>query len=485
MQFRTTAQTSHDRAIRYVSSYNRNIAGLQKDISSGIHLHRASDDPVAFRQVTLLTGQLQQLRSESTAIDDAEAKLNTSVSSIQQAYDVIVRARTLAQQGVQATTESERNALAVEAEGLLSSLQDISKSKSAGAFLYSGARSDQPPYEFGEPLVEGATMVADYKGFDENSYAYIGTSIAVETFYAGDQIFSDPQRGDVLVHGTTGAKNGAGTDSMVGRANLIVNHTLTTYSGTSGVAAGASSAGNDTVLGAVGTNSLTIVDTSGTGASGTVTLNNGAEIPWNQADTNLEVVGEDGRGVFLDMSGITSGFNGSVDLASNGTVSVDGGATEQAIDFSSSQTLIDSTTGEQVHIDTSGITQSGTDYLEFPGTSNVFQVFHELISDLKNTRNLDSGDYSASLDRRIGELTGLGDNTLIALGRQSASLVSLDELGNRLSDLELETQTQINDAQATDIPDAVLHLQNQQSLLEFTYSITAQITSTSILDFLR
>lgn len=485
MQFRTTTQTTSNLAIRFASNYTSNIADLQQDISSGVQLHRASDDPVAFRQVSSLTGRFQQLESESFAIASAEVTLNTSVTSIQQVNDVIVTARTLAQQGVQATDANEREALAVEAEALLDTLKDISRSRFAGTYLYSGTESNQPPFEFGEPLVQGGTIVADYQGGDEGSFAFVGSGIAIETYYVGSEVFGQSNRQELLVFGDTGAANGAGTDSIVGRANLIVEHSLTTFSGNSGVAAGASSPQNDTVLGPLGANSIRINDTSGTGASGTVSLNGGPEVEWTLADTDLIVTDTDGRQVHLDLSGIAAGFSGDIDFVSDGTVSVDGGLTEVAIDFSASQTIVDSTTGQQTHIDTSGISQTGTDRLEFPQTSNVFQVFHELIADLRNVREFDSVDYAESLDRRLGELTALGDHALLTLGRQSASLQSLEELGNRVDDLQLQTEIQLNELQATDIPEAVLNLQNQQLLLEFTYSIAAQVTSTSILDFLR
>lgn len=485
MYFRATSQTSTNQAIRYVTNHSNNIVNFQRQISSGLKLHRSSDDPVAFHQVTSLRTQLQQLESDAYSIVDAETKLNTSVSNIQQAHSLVVRAKTLAQQGIQSTSQAERNALAVEVEGLLTSIKDISKAQSAGSFLYGGARSNQQPFEFGQPLVEGAVIQAEYQGAHGNSAAFIGTSVSIETFYAGDQIFGNSERGELIVLGDTGAKNGAGTDSIIGRANLIVEHTLTTYAGTSGVAAGSSSVANDTVLGPAGDNQLTINDTSGTGSFGTVVLNNGAEVNWTNSDTDLQVIADDGREVHLDMSSISAGFSGTVSITSEGTLSVDGGLTQTAIDFSASQTLVDSSTGRQTHIDSSGITRSGTDYLEFPGTANVFQSLHELASDLRNTRGLDSQAYSAALDRRLGELDGLADHMLVTVGQQSASLQALDELEIRVQNLQLEVETQVNNFQATDIPETVLRLQNEQSLLEFTYSVTAQIASTSLLDFLR
>lgn len=485
MLYRVTSQTRTNQAIRFVSQYNSNIVDFQRQISSGVRIHRASDDPIAFRDATSLTTRLQQLDTESYAIVDAESKLNNSVSHIQQAHDLLVKAKTLAQQGVQATSESERNALAVEVDGLLASMKDISKAQVAGTFLYSGTRSEQQPFEFGSPLVPGGTMVADYQGSEGNSYALIGTSISIETLYAGDQVFGGVERQETLVLGSTGAASGAGTDSMIGRADLLVQHTLTTYAGASGVAPGTSSVGSDTVLGPSGTHSVTIVDTSGTGDFGTVKLNNGEEIPWARTDTDLKVVGDGQREVYLDMSSIAAGFNGAVSMTADGTMSVDGGATTVAIDFTSSQTLVDSVGGGQVHIDSQSITRTGTDHLEFTGTSNVFQALYELASDLRNTRGLDNEGYSQAVDRRLGELGLLADHTLVSLGQQSASLQTLQELDIRVQNLQLDAETQLNEVQATDVPEVVLRMQNEQALLEFTYSVTAQVTSTSLLDFLR
>ena len=284
MLYRQTQQSTTNSAIWYTSQLNSQIANYQNQISSGLKIQRSSDDPVAFRQISSLSTQLQQLRSENFAITDAESKLNNSVSIIQQSHDLLVRAKTLAQQGVQATSQSERDALALEAEGILVSLQDLSKSQSAGSFIYSGTQSDQEPFQFGDPRVQGATMQADYQGSENRSYAVIGTKITIPTFYAGNEIFSNDHRQPMLVYGNTGVKDSPGTDSMVGRADLIVTHTLTTYSGASGVAAGTDSVALDSIVGPTGSNTLTINDTSETGASGTVLLNNGSEVPWTSAD---------------------------------------------------------------------------------------------------------------------------------------------------------------------------------------------------------
>ena len=485
MNFRTSTFAGSNQALRFSQQYNASILKYQNQISSGVRLNRPSEDPVAFRQASSLTVRLQELRTESYTIVDSETKLNTSVSQLQETHNLLSRASNLAQQGVQATSASERNALAIEVEGLLTSLKHITKTKASGSYLYAGTRTDQVPFAFDSPEVEGGTLKVDYLGSEGNSRAYIGDSVSIDTFLAGDQIFSNPNRGDALLFGESGAKVGLGTDSLVGRATLQVRHTLTTYFGASGIAAGSSSAASDTAIDAAGENNLIVQDTSGTGDYGTIKFNGGETIAWTRTDTDLEVLDNNGRVIHVNMSAIAAGFNGVVDFESTGTLSVDGGLTQVAIDFSDSQTITDSTTGKQTHIDTRELKKTGDDFLEFPGTTDAFQTVYELIQDLRNTRGLDNQRLSESLNRRIGDLNRVADHVLEVMGRQSASLQVLDELEFRVEDLQIQVETQLNDLTSTDIPEAVLRLQNDQTLLEYTYAVTAQIASTSLINFLR
>ncbi len=485
MNFRVTSFSSSSQALRFASQYQANIHDYQRQISSGFRIERPSDDPVAYRQVSSLSVRLQELETEAFSIVDSESKLNATVSQLQETNNLLVRAKTLAQQGIQATTETERNALAVEAEGILVSLQDISNSQFSGAFLYSGTNSNQTPYEFDDPTVAGSTLDVNYQGSSSNSRAYIGDNLSFDTLIAGDEVFGQSNRTETLIHGNTGAAIGFGTDTLVGRATLQVRHTTTSYQGTSGIAAAANSAANDTLLGDFGQHELVVVDESGTGDFGTITLNGGTTVEWTSADAELQITARNGQSIFVDTTSIQPGFNGAVDFASLGTLSVDGGRTEIPIDFSESQTIVDSVTGKQTHIDTRGIDSVGDEFLEFPGTSDAFQVLYELAQDLRNTRGLDGHDTAAALDRRLGELGALSDHVLETVSRQSATLLTLDQLEIRVQDLQLDVETTLSELRSTDIPDAVLRLQNDQALLEFTYSITAQIASTSLIDFLR
>ena len=471
------------RAIEYSTIHSTNILKYQKQISSGLRFEKPSEEPIPFRLVSSLTSRRSELTADQATIQRSTSILNASVVQVQEFIDLATQAKTLAQQGVQAIDEGERRALAIEVDGLLDALQQVSLSKFNDRYLYGGTRSQQPPFEFIEPQGKGGLEV-HYNGSHVRSSASVGDTLSVDTYYSGLQLFGRRGREATVLDGASGAKPGPGTHTMTGQARLIVAHETTTFDGASGVAPGTRSATDDTVLGPLGSHTLTIVDQSGDGSSGTVSLNGGIPITFTNADTDLRVVGPGGHLVYVDTTNISAGFNGTIDVGATGTLSTDEGATEIPIDFSSKQIIIDSTTNLAVTIDTTNVRKAAVDHLDFPGTSNAFEVFFDLANDLRNADNLDSQDLALTLGRRLGEIDKVTENALEVLGQQSAALKTLDSLSFRITDLLANVEIRMSDVQSTDIPDAVLNLERSQALLQYTFAVTAQVNSLGILEFL-
>lgn len=485
MHYRVTSSSYAQRAIHYSAMHSSKVLQYQQQIASGLRFERPSEEPISFRQLTSLRTRFSELEADRAAIDRASSVLNASVSQIQEFSTVIKRAKVLTQQGIQALDDDERNALALEVDGLLNQLKGLGLAQFNDKYLYGGTQSEAPPFEFSEPTIAGRTLDVAYRGSSQRSRASVGDSIAVDTYYSGLEIYGSGGREDTILIGNTGAKTGTGTDTMVGRGTLHVLHNATTYLGSSGVLPGSSSGSEDTIIGPAGTHKLTIVDTAGDGSSGTIALNDGAPVSFTGSDSNLRVEGLAGQVVYVDTTNITAGFNGTIDVASSGTLSVDGGETEIAIDFSSNQVVEDSLTTNAATIDSSQIRSTGTDYLEFPGSSNAFQVLYELAADLRNDRNLDTHRLAQSLDRRLGELESIAGNAYGVMGSQASSLRTLENLGYRVDDLKLAIETQSSEVQATDLPEAVLRMENSQALLQYTYAVTAELSSLGLLQFLR
>jgi flagellar hook-associated protein 3 FlgL len=487
MFHRVTSQTYATSAIHFSQLHGSALAKYQQQISSGLKFQRPSEDPISFRQATSLRARFEELSADVSSIQRASSILTHGTTQIQDFNDVVTSAKVLAQQGIQALDNDEREALATEVDGLLNQLKSIALSKFNDQFVFGGTKSDNPPFEFSEPPLDSRSLGVDYVGSDRRSRASVGEFISVDTYYNGLEIFGVFDRQQTEIFGFTGARNGAGTDTLTGRATLEVRHTLTTYAGASGVMPGTGSVGNDNVLGPSGTHVLTINDTSGTGASGTISLNGHEPVTFTSGDTNLEVPGPNGEVVFVDTTSIAAGFNGDVDIQGDGTLSVDEGATTVAIDFSSSSQVVDdSITQSAVTIDPRGIVATGNDQIEFPGTSTAFQVLHDLASDLRNKREfIDNSQLTDSLTRRLRDLEELSSSAFERLAEHSTSLSTLDRLNNRVTDLKNSVEIEVNEIQATNFPEAVLRLENSQQLLQYTYAVTGTLTSLRLIDFLR
>jgi flagellin-like hook-associated protein FlgL len=263
-----------------------------------------------------------------------------------------------------------------------------------------------------------------------------------------------------------------------------VRHTATSYAAGSGVAAGTQSATGDTILGPAGSHVLHLVDTSGTGASGTVSLNGGTTVSFTNAMTNLAVVGPGGETVYIDTSTITAGFSGDIAITATGSLSVDGGRTVTPISFSANQQVTDSLTGAVTNIDSSAIRRTGTDQVEYQGTADAFQTLLALRDDLRNTRQLSTSQLHDAMARRLTDLDRVSDNILQVVGEQSVQLENLDALAHRAQDLQVTAQQNVSDNSAADMAQVAIRLQNEQLMLQFTYAAVSRLLQQSFLDFI-
>jgi flagellin-like hook-associated protein FlgL len=266
---------------------------------------------------------------------------------------------------------------------------------------------------------------------------------------------------------------------------LQVRHTLTTFAAGSGVSAGTSSAAGDTILGPAGAHQLILNDTSGTGVSGTVSLDGGEALAWSSADTDLVVAGPTGERVHINTSAITPGFNGVVAITADGTLSVDGGASTLAIDFSANQVVTNSLDGAVTNVRSADIRRTGDEHIDYRGTYDAFQILLALRDDLRNTRGLGPFEQSQFITQRIEELDRIRGNVLEAVGEQGAALQNLDTLEAHARDLNVEVERLTGELEGADLSEVILQLQAQENQLRTTLATTARIFDTSLLDFIR
>ncbi len=460
------------------------VSRFQSHLSSGLKLQRPSDDPTGMRALLALRSGGARRTADVANIETVRTSLNVSVTNLQDAQNLFVQAKQIALQAQQATEPAEIEGYVQTIDSLLGRLLAIANAQHDGEYLYGGTRTDQPPFVQTGVSTDVAAPV-QYVGSEARSRAAIGEGRTADRLYTGREVFLATERETPIFVGQTGAAAGSGTSSATGQDELIVRHTATTFAAGSGVQPGAGSATGDTIIGAAGTHLLTITDVSGTGAFGSVSLDGGADVNFTSSDTDLAVTGPFGDVVYLDMSAITPGFSGDVDVTADGTLSVDGGATVAPIDFSTNQAVTDSLTQSVTYIDGSGITRTGADEIDYVGAADAFQVLQNLRRDLLAFNNVPSAEWHAALQRRIGDIDRVHNQFLRVIGEQSVTLQQLDFLQTRSETLRLEGQTAASDLESADVAEAAVRLQQSQLLLQTAYAATVQVMNQSLLDFLK
>jgi len=485
MDLRITPQTTVARSILATSQQTSRLGTLQNQASSGKKVLLPSDSPGTLGSILNSKAQDRQFDTYVANVLQGKSTLDQSVSTLQEAGLVLQTARTLAVEAAQSTNSDEAHqAIAQQIDRLLERLIGLSNTQQNGRYLYSGTTAQTQPFVVTATDSDGRPTQVTYQGGSQRDAVVVNYSQTVPTLYSGEEIFQYRERGATLYQGTTGAAAGSGTDSAIGIGTLLVRHTATTFAPGSGVQAGVSSAANDTLLGPAGVHQLTIVETSGTGAFGTVSLNGGPTVAFTSADTDLVLTGLQGEIIHLDTTAITANFNGTVSITAEGSLSVDGGASFVPIDFSGNQSIIDSTTGAVTNVNSTNIRRAGLTRLEYAGTSDVFETLMILRDDLRNTRGLPGAEQLASISRRIDEIDRARAGILNVVTDQSASLENLERLEFHLQDMQLTTKKWLSTLEDADLSQIVIDLQSQQNLLELTLGVTARVMSLSLLDFL-
>jgi len=481
MLVRVTPQTVLAQAISSSSRSTSRLADLQRQASSGLRIERPSDGPREIAELIVRKVDHARLETDQENVSSATSRLNHSVSQLLQINEGLIRAKQIA---IEAPQSQARETLADDIDNSLERALQLANTRDINGYLYSGSDVDTPPFD----AVRGANgeiASVSYAGGDRATVVSIGTSASVEVNEAGSRLFGLSDRGTTIFTGITGAKAGVGTDNEIGVQTLQVRHTSTTYSGSSGVQIGVSSNAGDTILGSTGTNTLTIIDTSGDGTSGTISLNGGAPIAFTNGDTDLRIAGAGGNDVFVDTTSITAGFSGTVDITSDGTLSTDGGATSVDIDFTSNQQVVDSRSGQVTNVDSLEIRNTGDEQLDYDGTAGLFESLIQLRNELRNDRGLVETDLQDAFSRRLGDIDRVRDDVLSGVSRQSIQLENLEAIGNHTEELQLQAKQRISEIESADFAEVILSLQAEQNLLQYTYSTVLRALDQNLIDFLR
>jgi flagellar hook-associated protein 3 len=219
-------------------------------------------------------------------------------------------------------------------------------------------------------------------------------------------------------------------------------------------------------------------------------------------DVNASLVGDDifrmnerQEPVFLGTTGAragtgTSSVTGDVWLKVdwNGTnyrLSIDDGATwvDAPAAGDANLAVTDSRTGNVLYVDTTGITSTGTEMVQVPGTYDPFSILINLRDTLANSRGLSSAqliDYVSQCGDGVQSAYNMLVQANVTVGSQVGFLSTLSET---LDTMKSNTENQATGLQQADVADLAIELSRRQTLYQMSLSVANAVLKTSLWDY--
>lgn len=190
MNVRVTSQTQTANAVYFLRQQAGEAARYQDQLSSGLKVKAASDNPAAFAAVSQSLAISKRTATYQQTITDATADLNAGVSSLVDAGQGVGKARELAIRAANSGNDTiEYEAYATEVDSLIDQMLDIANRQSDGKFLFGGTADGAKPFRIDTLTPGGKPATIAYDGASERASGRIGPSQTVDTRFVGSQVF--------------------------------------------------------------------------------------------------------------------------------------------------------------------------------------------------------------------------------------------------------------------------------------------------------
>jgi len=141
---------------------DRRLTRAQTQMSSGIRVSTASDDPDAISSVLQLHAEIARNTQIRTGLIRAQSEAETADGVLARAIKLVDSAIVLATEGSGTTATAERRSvLADQAQGLLEDMVSLSQSMVEGRFVFGGDKDLESPYRIDLDASRGVEQLQD------------------------------------------------------------------------------------------------------------------------------------------------------------------------------------------------------------------------------------------------------------------------------------------------------------------------------------
>jgi flagellar hook-associated protein 3 FlgL len=255
------------------------LAQTQNQVSTGLAINVASDNPTGAAQVVGLDHIMAQNTQYSANINAASTRLSTESTTLTSINNLLSSVNDIGLGAINgAMSATDLSNMATQLTQYRNQLVQLANTTDGnGQALFAGTSTTTTPF-----VSNSSTGAVTYAGNDQQSYTAIGTGLQVASSDAGSAIFMDVAAGNGSFVASAG---GANTGSLVVGANSVTDTAAWS-------AANAAGPVNDTItFGANGSYSVTdaagnpVTDSSGNPVAGTYT--DGGSISFNGVTVNM------------------------------------------------------------------------------------------------------------------------------------------------------------------------------------------------------
>lgn len=179
----STAQYFETSAAKYQNNFS-SIVKTQEQITSGVRIQSAGDDPVGAAQLLMLQQQKAMLGQYSTNMGTIKSLLTNQESVLDSVNTALQRARELALQGGNGGySDADRKSIASEIGELEEQVLGLLNTKdSSGNYMFSGSKTSTPPY------VRNNDGTYSYQGDDTQLSLQVSDTLSMATNDTGKSI---------------------------------------------------------------------------------------------------------------------------------------------------------------------------------------------------------------------------------------------------------------------------------------------------------
>jgi len=145
---RVTENMRYDSVTTNLSSLASRQAKAAQEAQTGVRVNLPSDDPVAAAQLARLSASQNQIAARQSTVTSVRGDAELAESQLQQASDLMARAKELAVQGANGSLGAdERTAMAKQIQDIKTQLIGVANTKGSAGFIFAGSQDQTQPFD--------------------------------------------------------------------------------------------------------------------------------------------------------------------------------------------------------------------------------------------------------------------------------------------------------------------------------------------------